>query len=118
MRNNYFFTLRSHSNIDFREEADSEEWAQGYTREEKVFAEKSSPLAILWRGTKQPGGSCKSCLQGVHNFCQEGRWLYDFDEDSPKKLPPRPVQTVQHDADKGQPWEGEKDTIQLNIRKA
>jgi len=25
MRNNYFFTLRSHSNIDFREEADSEE---------------------------------------------------------------------------------------------
>ena len=47
MRNNYFFTLRSDGTIDFREEADSEERAQGYTREEKVFAEKSSPLAIL-----------------------------------------------------------------------
>jgi hypothetical protein len=57
-------------------------------------------------------------LQEVQNFCQEGGRLYVFDEDSPKKLPPRPEQTVPHDADKGQPLEGEIDTIQLNIRKA
>ena len=54
----------------------------------------------------------------MQNFRQEGGRLYVFDEDSPKKLPPRIEQTLPHDADKGQPWEGEIDTIQLNIRKA
>ena len=114
----YFYSLRSDWSINFQEEGDEEEGAQGYTRQEKVCAEKYAPLAILQTGRKQPWGYSKSCLQEVRNFCQEGRWLAVFDEGSSRKVPPWPEQGVPHDGDKGQPWKGKIDAITFNIHKA